>query len=39
MSPIYVPQFSPIGESVHVLWLILQSVRNEERNQAIKMKF
>ena len=29
MSPLSVPNFSPIGARIHVLWQILQSVRKE----------
>ena len=40
MSPLSVPNFSPIGVRVRVLWRILQSVQNEEeKNEEIKMKF
>ena len=30
MSPSSVPNFSPIGARIRVLWRILRSVRNEE---------
>ena len=30
MSPLCVPNFSPIGVRIRVLWRILQSVRKEE---------
>ena len=30
MSPLSVPNFSPIGACIRVLWRILQSVRKEE---------
>ena len=30
MSPLSVPNFSPIGKRIRVLWRILQSVRKEE---------
>ena len=30
MSPLSVPNFSPIGARISVLWRILQSVRKEE---------
>ena len=30
MSPLSVPNFSPIRARIRVLWRILQSVRNEE---------
>ena len=35
MSPLSVPNFSPIGVRIHVLWRILQSVRKEveEKNE------
>ena len=33
------PNFSPSGVHIHVLWRILQSVRNEEKNKEIKTKF
>ena len=37
MSPLCVPNFSPIGARVRVLWRILQSVRKEEeKNQENK---
>ena len=43
MSPSRVPNFSPIGARIRVLWRILQSVRNEEveeeKNEEIKTKF
>ena len=41
MSPLSVPNFSPIGACIRVLWQILQSVRNkaEEKNKEIKMTF
>ena len=46
MSPLSVPNFSPIQERIHVLWRILRSVRNEEveeekeeKNEEIKTKF
>ena len=29
MSPVSVPNFSPIGARIHVLWRILQSVQKE----------
>ena len=31
MSPFSVPNFSPIGARIRVLWRILQSVRKEEK--------
>ena len=41
MSPLSVPNFSPIRACIRVLWRILRSVRNEveEKNEEIKMKF
>ena len=41
MSPLSVPNFSPIRERIRVLWRILRSVRNEEEetNEEIKTKF
>ena len=44
MSPLSVPNFSPIRERIRVLWRILRSVRNEEdeeeeKNEEIKTKF
>ena len=40
MSPSSVPNFSPIGAQIRVLWRILQSVQNEqdEKNKEIKTK-
>ena len=42
MSPLSVPNFSPIGARIRVLWRILRSVRNEEveeeKNKEIKTK-
>ena len=42
MSPLSVPNFSPIRARVRVLWRILRSVRNEEdeeeKNEEIKTK-
>ena len=45
MSPLSVPNFSPIGARIRVLWRILQSVRkeveeekNEEKNEEKKPK-
>ena len=35
MSPLSVPNFSPIGARIHVLWQILQSVQNEEEKTKI----
>ena len=44
MSPLSVPNFSPIRARIRVLWRILRSVRNEEddeeeKNKEIKTKF
>ena len=43
MSPLSVPNFSPIQVRICVLWRILRSVRNEEdeeeKNEEIKTKF
>ena len=44
MSPLSVPNFSPIRVRIRVLWRILRSVRNEEeveeeKNEEIKTKF
>ena len=45
MSPLSVPNFSPIRAFIRVLWRILRSVRNEDdeeeekKNQEIKTKF
>ena len=43
MSPLSVPNFSPIRARIRVLWRILQSVRNEDeeekKNEEIKTKF
>ena len=42
MSPLSVPNFSPIRARIRVLWQILRSVRNEEdeeKNEEIKTKF
>ena len=41
MSPLSVPNFSPIRVRIRVLWQILRSVRNEEdeeKNEEIKTK-
>ena len=38
MSPLHVPNFSPIGARIRVLWRILQSVRKEEVEEGKKMK-
>ena len=43
MSPLSVPNFSPIRACIRVLWRILRSVRNEEdeeeKNEEIKTTF
>ena len=42
MSPLRVPNFSPIRARIRVLWRLLRSVRNEEdeeENEEIKTKF
>ena len=41
MSPLSVPNFSPIRARIRVLWRILRSVRNEveEKTEEIKTKF
>ena len=36
MSPLSVPNFSPIGARIRVLWRILQSVRKEEVEEQKK---
>ena len=36
MSPLSVPNFSPIEARIRVLWLILQSVRKEEEKKTRK---
>ena len=33
MSPLSVPNFSPIRARIRVLWQILQSVRNEDEEK------
>ena len=41
MSPLSVPNVSPIGARIRVLWRILQSVRKEEveeKNEEKKLK-
>ena len=38
MSPLSVPNFSPIGARICVLWQILQSVQKEEKNEDKKSK-
>ena len=42
MSPLSVPNFSPIRARICVLWWILRNVRNEEveeKNEEIKTNF
>ena len=43
MSPLSVPNFSPIRARIRVLWRILRNVRNEEveeeKNEEIKTNF
>ena len=42
MSPLSVPNFSPIGARIPVLWRILQSVQKEEveeKNEEKNPKF
>ena len=42
MSPLSVPNFSPIRACINVLWRILRSVRDEEveeKNEEIKTTF
>ena len=42
MSPSSVPNFSPIGARIRVLWWILRNVRNEEveeKNEKLKRNF
>ena len=36
MSPLSVPNFSPIRARIRVLWRILRSVRNEEDEEEEK---
>ena len=36
MSPLRVPNFSPIRARIRVLWRILRSVRNEEDEEKTK---
>ena len=38
MSPLSVPNFSPIGVRIRVLFRILQSVRKKEKNEEKKPK-
>ena len=38
MSPSCVPNFSPIGARIRVLWRILRSVRNEEVEEEKKRR-
>ena len=35
MSPLSVPNFSPIEACIRVLWRILRSVRKEKKNQTL----
>ena len=40
MHPLIVPNFSPIGARISVLWRILQSVQNVEENmKKLKRNF
>ena len=39
MSPLSVPNFSPIGARIRVLWQILQSVQNEEKAKKLKRNY
>ena len=36
MSPLSVPNFSPIRARIRVLWRILRSVRNEDEEEKTK---
>ena len=38
MSPLSVPNFSPISARIHVLWRLLRSVRNEEDEEEEKKR-
>ena len=38
MSPLSVPNFSPIGARIRVLWRIVQSVRKEVEEEKTKKK-
>ena len=38
MSPISVPNFSPIRARIRVLWRILRSVRNEDEEEEKKRR-
>ena len=38
MSPLRVPNFSPIGARIHVLWQILRSVQKEAEEKNEKKK-
>ena len=38
MSPLRVPNVSPIGARIRVLWPILQSVRKEEKQRRKEKK-
>ena len=37
MSPLHVPNFSPIGPSIRVLWRILQSVQKEVEEKTLTL--
>ena len=39
MSPLSVPNFSPIGARIHVLWWILQSVQKEKKTKKKNSNF
>ena len=39
MSPLHMPNFSPIGARIRVLWQILRSVRKEEKNKEKNPNF
>ena len=38
MSPLSVPNISPIGVRIRVLWRILQSVRKEEAEEEVHVR-
>ena len=38
MSPLSVPNFSPIRARIHVLWRLLRSVRNEDEEEKKKRR-
>ena len=38
MSPLSVPNFSPIRARIRVLWRILRSVRNEDEEEKKRKK-